>query len=58
MTRGSGSRAVAYVEILNDRQESWWGAGLDTDIIICSIKALLSALNRNSLFRREQTNEN
>lgn len=58
LTRGSGSRAVAYVEILNDRQESWWGAGLDTDIIICSIKALLSALNRNSLFRREQTNEN
>jgi 2-isopropylmalate synthase len=26
--------------------EAWWGAGVDTDIIISSIKALLSAINR------------
>jgi len=56
LTRGSSSRAVAYIEILNERGESWWGAGLDTDIIIASIKALLSALNRNCLYYREQHN--
>ena len=57
LTRGSSSRAVAYIEILNEDQESWWGAGLDTDIIIASIKALLSALNRNCLYYRENTRE-
>ncbi len=53
LTRGSSSKAVAYIEIINERGESWWGAGLDTDIIIASIKALLSALNRNCLYYRE-----
>ncbi len=53
LARGSSSKAVAYIEILNERGESWWGAGLDTDIIIASIKALLSALNRNCLYYRE-----
>jgi 2-isopropylmalate synthase len=57
LTRGSSSKAVAYVEIINERGESWWGSGLDTDIIIASIKALLSALNRNCLYYREQHNE-
>jgi 2-isopropylmalate synthase len=27
-------------------REGWWGAGVDTDIIVSSIKALLSAVNR------------
>ncbi len=54
LTRGSSARAVAYIEIINDRDEGWWGAGLDTDIIIASIKALLSALNRSCLSRREK----
>lgn len=57
LTRGSSSRAVAYIEIVNDREESWWGAGLDTDIIIASIKALLSALNRNCLYRRAHNDD-
>ncbi len=46
LTRGSSSKAVSYIEILDRDNESWWGAGVDTDIIIASIKALLSALNR------------
>jgi len=54
LTRGSSARAVAYIEIINDRGESWWGAGLDTDIIIASIKALLSALNRSCLSLRKE----
>jgi 2-isopropylmalate synthase len=46
LTKGSSSRAVSYIEVLDNKGEGWWGAGVDTDIIISSIKALLSALNR------------
>ncbi len=46
LTRGSSSEAVSYIEVLDTQGEGWWGAGVDTDIIISSIKALLSALNR------------
>ena len=46
LTKGSSSRAVSYIEVLDSEGEGWWGAGVDTDIIIASIKALLSALNR------------
>ena len=45
LTEGTSAKAVTYIEILGTG-ESWWGAGVDTDIIISSIKALLSALNR------------
>lgn len=48
LTRGSSSKAVSYIEVLDQDDESWWGAGVDTDIIVASIKALLSALNRSS----------
>jgi 2-isopropylmalate synthase len=46
LTKGSSSKAVSYIEVLDSEKEGWWGAGVDTDIIIASIKALLSALNR------------
>ncbi|MCI5147119.1 MAG: hypothetical protein D3923_16735 [Candidatus Electrothrix sp. AR3] len=43
-------KAVAYIEVLEHKDigngEGWWGAGVDTDIIISSIQALISALNR------------
>ncbi len=53
LTRGSSSKAVSYIEILDQDQESWWGAGVDTDIIVASIKSLLSALNRSSGKRKK-----
>ncbi len=53
LTRGSSAKAVAYIEIITDDDGFWWGAGMDTDIIICSIRALLSALNRYSLFYKK-----
>ena len=46
LNRGAGSCAVSYIEVLDSNGEGWWGAGVDTDIMIASIKALLSALNR------------
>ena len=50
LTESSSAKAVTYIEVMDKRPdgtgEGWWGAGVDTDIIISSIKALLSAVNR------------
>ena len=40
----SDSLAASYVSI-NGRGQSFWGAGVDHDIIISSVKALVSAVN-------------
>ncbi|MBT8345883.1 MAG: 2-isopropylmalate synthase, partial [Desulfofustis sp.] len=45
---GSHAKAVAYIEIKRTDGKRYWGAGIDTDIIIASVKALLSSLNRAS----------
>lgn len=42
---GSASKAVSYVEITDRNGKSFWGTGIDTDIIVSSIKALVSAVN-------------
>jgi 2-isopropylmalate synthase len=54
LTRGSSSKAVSYIEVLDQDQESWWGAGVDTDIIVASIKSLLSALNRSAAKKKKE----
>lgn len=45
---GSSAKAIAYIEIKHTDGKRFWGAGVDTDIIIASVKALLSSLNRAS----------
>ncbi|MDE6092085.1 MAG: 2-isopropylmalate synthase [Ruminococcus sp.] len=42
---GSASKAVSYVEITDKDGKSFWGTGLDNDIITSSVKALASAVN-------------
>lgn len=42
---GSASKAVSYVEITDKDGRSFWGTGIDNDIITSSIKALVSAVN-------------
>ncbi len=42
---GSASKAVSYVEITAEGGKSFWGTGIDTDIVVSSIKALVSAVN-------------
>ncbi len=43
---GSTSRAASYVSIKNKESgKVYWGAGIDSDIIISSVKALVSAIN-------------
>lgn len=43
---GSSAKAAAYIEIKAPNGVAYWGTGVDTDIIIASIKAVLSSLNR------------
>ncbi len=43
---GSNATAAAYIAIQIPTGTSSWGTGVDTDITIASIKAVLSALNR------------
>ncbi len=44
--KGAEARAVSYIQITTDRGTSLFGAGIDTNIELASIKALVSALNR------------
>jgi 2-isopropylmalate synthase len=44
--KGSEARAVSYIQIKTDRGHTLYGAGIDTNIELASIKALVSALNR------------
>lgn len=46
LNRGSSAKAAAYIQIRNVDGVLSWGVGVDTDIIIASIKAVLSSLNR------------
>jgi 2-isopropylmalate synthase len=46
LSKSSSSRAVAYIEVTMVDGTKKWGVGMDTDIIVASIKAVLSALNR------------
>lgn len=46
MNGGSSAMAAAYIEIKGPDGSLNWGTGTDTDIIIASIKAVLSSLNR------------
>ena len=44
--KGAEARAVSYIQIKTDRGLSLFGAGIDTNIELASIKAIVSALNR------------
>jgi len=50
---GSSAKAAAYIEIQAPNGSVCWGTGVDTDIIIASIKAVLSSLNRLEKYSSE-----
>ena len=43
---GEGATAIAYIQVKHADGHSRWGAGVDTNIELASIRAVLSALNR------------
>lgn len=45
LTKGSSSRAVAYVGVVCNKKR-YWGVGIDPDIIKASIEALVVAVNK------------
>jgi 2-isopropylmalate synthase len=44
--KGAEARAVSYIQIKTERGHSLFGAGIDTNIELASIKAIVSAINR------------
>jgi 2-isopropylmalate synthase len=44
--RGETAAAIAYIQIKTADGKSRWGAGVDTNIELASVRAVLSALNR------------
>ena len=45
--KGAEARAVAYIQIKTGRGVAFFGSGIDTNIELASIKALVSAVNRS-----------
>ena len=46
LSSGTQAAALAYIQIKTAAGKSFWGAGVDTNIELASIKAVLSAVNR------------
>jgi len=44
--KGAEAKAVSYIQIKMERGSAFFGAGIDTNIELASIKAIVSALNR------------
>ncbi|WP_126581900.1 2-isopropylmalate synthase [Tengunoibacter tsumagoiensis] len=55
LSQGAEARAAAYIEIQNDKGESYFGAATETNIELTSIKALVSAVNRSVRATRKET---
>jgi 2-isopropylmalate synthase len=47
LSAGEEASAIAYIQIKHGDGRSRWGAGVDTNIELASVKAVLSALNRS-----------
>ena len=55
--KGSTSKAVSYVKIIDCRHKIQWGVGVHEDIIMSSVKALFAAINRAVKQRMEEENK-
>jgi 2-isopropylmalate synthase len=47
LSSGEAAAAISYIQIKHGDARTRWGAGVDTNIELASIKAVLSALNRS-----------
>ncbi len=56
LTKGSSSRAVAYVGVICNKKR-YWGVGIDPDIIKASIQALVVAVNKIEEISKNQINK-
>jgi 2-isopropylmalate synthase len=47
LSQGADAQAAAYIQIQTDRDKIFFGAAIETDIELASIKAVVSAVNRS-----------
>ena len=47
LSAGEEAAAIAYIQIKHSNGRSRWGSGVDTNIELASVRAVLSALNRS-----------
>ena len=47
LSSGEEASAIAYIQIKHPGGKTIWGAGVDTNIELASVRAVLSALNRS-----------
>ena len=47
LSAGEGATAIAYIQVKHADGRARWGAAVDTNIELASVKAVLSALNRS-----------
>jgi 2-isopropylmalate synthase len=47
LSAGEEAAAIAYIQLKHGNGHTRWGAGVDTNIELASVKAVLSALNRS-----------
>jgi 2-isopropylmalate synthase len=47
LSSGEEASAIAYIQIKHGDGRARWGAGVDTNIELASVRAVLSALNRS-----------
>jgi len=47
LSAGEEAAAIAYIQIKHSDGSTRWGAGVDTNIELASVRAVLSALNRS-----------
>ena len=55
LSSGAQASAIAYIQIKLDETTTRWGAGVDTNIELASIRAVLSALNRSTDVEKSAT---
>jgi len=53
LSQGASARAVAYIQIQMLSGQTFFGAGIETNIEVASVKAMLSALNRAQAVQRQ-----
>src|SRR5207245_8178626 len=51
LSAGEEAAAIAYISLKDTHGKTRWGAGVDTNIELASVKAVLSALNRSDVLK-------
>ena len=46
LDRDPSSRGIAYFGLTDEKGQTTWGAGIDTDTMTASVRAFVSAINR------------